>query len=369
MSKSEAGEARTGNRRCGRPQPADGGPPGTGKTMLAQRLPGILPPMTQQEAVESAANPVRLQQRLRCQRLEAPALSCATPYRFSKWHWSAAAASASRRNSLAMHACCSSMNCRNSNAACWKCCGTAGIRAHHRVAGGATGGIPRAVSTGGGDESLSLRLSGSLQQPLPLHAGPGLPRYRSRISGLCSTVSTCRSKCRRCRRRNLTQKPHGESSATVRARTTAARERALVRQQRPTRCWLAVRSTGTVGPMPKARPCSSRPIARLGLSARAYHRILRWRAPLPILPCSVGNRRSRCRSHSVSPAGPGMSAAPRHAAPVTLRLLAMILAALAMIGPFTIDTYLPSSVYRRRIAGHTGADAADFESVTCLPSR
>ena len=31
------------------------GPPGTGKTMLAQRLPGILPPMTQQEAVESAA--------------------------------------------------------------------------------------------------------------------------------------------------------------------------------------------------------------------------------------------------------------------------------------------------------------------------
>ena len=31
------------------------GPPGTGKTMLATRLPGILPPMTQQEALESAA--------------------------------------------------------------------------------------------------------------------------------------------------------------------------------------------------------------------------------------------------------------------------------------------------------------------------
>jgi magnesium chelatase family protein len=31
------------------------GPPGTGKTMLAQRLPGILPPMTAAEAVESAA--------------------------------------------------------------------------------------------------------------------------------------------------------------------------------------------------------------------------------------------------------------------------------------------------------------------------
>lgn len=31
------------------------GPPGTGKTMLAQRMPGILPPMTTEEALESAA--------------------------------------------------------------------------------------------------------------------------------------------------------------------------------------------------------------------------------------------------------------------------------------------------------------------------
>lgn len=31
------------------------GPPGTGKTMLAERLPGILPPMTEAEALESAA--------------------------------------------------------------------------------------------------------------------------------------------------------------------------------------------------------------------------------------------------------------------------------------------------------------------------
>ena len=31
------------------------GPPGTGKTMLASRLPGLLPPMTQREALETAA--------------------------------------------------------------------------------------------------------------------------------------------------------------------------------------------------------------------------------------------------------------------------------------------------------------------------
>jgi magnesium chelatase family protein len=31
------------------------GPPGAGKSMLAARFPGILPPMTQEEALESAA--------------------------------------------------------------------------------------------------------------------------------------------------------------------------------------------------------------------------------------------------------------------------------------------------------------------------
>jgi magnesium chelatase family protein len=31
------------------------GPPGTGKTMLATRMPGILPPMTEKQALESAA--------------------------------------------------------------------------------------------------------------------------------------------------------------------------------------------------------------------------------------------------------------------------------------------------------------------------
>jgi magnesium chelatase family protein len=40
---------------AGRPNMLMIGPPGTGKSMLASRLPGILPPMTTQQALESAA--------------------------------------------------------------------------------------------------------------------------------------------------------------------------------------------------------------------------------------------------------------------------------------------------------------------------
>lgn len=40
-----------------------------------------------------------------------------------------------------------------------------------------------------------------------------------------------------------------------------------------------------------------------------------------------------------------MKAAPGHAAPIVLPVLATILAGLAMIGPFTIDTYLPAFPY------------------------
>lgn len=58
-----------------------------------------------------------------------------------------------------------------------------------------------------------------------------------------------------------------------------------------------------------------------------------------------------------------MSATPRHAAPITLPALATILAALAMIGPFTIDTYLPSFPY---IAADFAATPAQLQQTLSL---
>ena len=52
------------------------GPPGTGKTMLASRLPGILPAMTEQEALSSAAIQSICQPRI----MVNSAISCTTPY-------------------------------------------------------------------------------------------------------------------------------------------------------------------------------------------------------------------------------------------------------------------------------------------------
>jgi magnesium chelatase family protein len=51
------GQARAGDRRGRRHSLLLVGPPGTGKSMLAQRLPGLLPPMDEDEALASAALP------------------------------------------------------------------------------------------------------------------------------------------------------------------------------------------------------------------------------------------------------------------------------------------------------------------------
>ena len=90
------------------------GPPGTGKSMLAQRLPGLLPPMDEDEALASAALQ-GLAARASTARAWASGRSARRTTRPARWRWSAAARRRGRaRSRWRTAACCSSTSCRSS---------------------------------------------------------------------------------------------------------------------------------------------------------------------------------------------------------------------------------------------------------------
>ena len=251
------------------------GPPGTGKTMLAQRLPGILPPMTEAEALESAAV--------------------------------------------------QSIGRRGFDAALWK---QRPYRAPHHTASAVAlvggGGIPRP-----GEVSLAMhgvlfldelpeferRVLEVLREPLesgritisraanqadfpaqfqlvaamnPCPCGylghyhgrcrctpDQVARYRSRISGPLLDRIDLQIEVPALAQEDLMRSADGESSAVVRVRVTAARERAMARQQKPNARLGSREIDAHCARDDKGETLLKQAIARLGLSARAYHRILR----------------------------------------------------------------------------------------------
>ena len=84
------------------------GPPGTGKSRLASRFPGILPPLSESDALEVAAASVRFALRT-------------TAHRPPRWS-AAARCRAPAKSRLRTTACCFSTNCRSSIATCSKRC-------------------------------------------------------------------------------------------------------------------------------------------------------------------------------------------------------------------------------------------------------
>lgn len=251
------------------------GPPGTGKTMLAQRLPGILPPMTEAEALESAAV--------------------------------------------------QSIGTRGFDAALWK---QRPYRAPHHTASAVAlvggGGIPRP-----GEVSLAMhgvlfldelpeferRVLEVLREPLesgritisraanqadfpaqfqlvaamnPCPCGylghyhgrcrctpDQVARYLSRISGPLLDRIDLQIEVPALAQEDLMRSADGEPSAVVRVRVTAARERAMARQQKPNARLGSREIDAHCARDDKGETLLKQAIARLGLSARAYHRILR----------------------------------------------------------------------------------------------
>ena len=99
------------------------GPPGTGKSMLAQRLPGLLPPLDRRRGARRRGDRLGERARLRRDRLWTAAVSRAAPHRFGgRHHRRRIRRRARARSASRIAACCSSTNCRSSTAPCSSRC-------------------------------------------------------------------------------------------------------------------------------------------------------------------------------------------------------------------------------------------------------
>jgi magnesium chelatase family protein len=251
------------------------GPPGTGKSMLAERLPGILPPMTRDEALAAAA---------------VQSLGSAG-FDVSNW---------ARRPFRAPHHTASAV----------------------ALVGGGSQPRPGEISMAQHGvlfldelpefdrrvlevlreplESARISISRAARQaefpadfqlvaamnPCPCgflgdpngrcHCTPDqVARYRRRISGPLLDRIDLQVEVPAVPQEDLARGAHGESSAAIRERVAAARARQLARQGRSNAA-LAVREMDRYcAPDAAGATVLKQAISRLGLSARAYHRVLK----------------------------------------------------------------------------------------------